>query len=138
MDIYFQSYSYNILLTHLSPHSSVVRLKEVQHLNALTRKYNVTTDKQLPLLMMGDMNTLSTVDKYEENVISKLFNNKLTRRKFFNNNDDDDDKTPDYAPYKYIINNNMYDTGTSNDYTVPTPVIQISCMQQNFALIIFL
>ena len=121
--IYFQSYNYNILLTHLSPHSSVVRLKEVQHLNALTRKYNVTTDKQLPLLMMGDMNTLSTVDKYEEEIISKLFNNKLTRRKFFNNNNNDDDKTPDYAPYKYIVNNNnMYDTGTSNDYTVPTPV----------------
>ena len=59
--IYFQSYNYNILLTHLSPHSSVVRLKEVQNLNTLTRKYNVTTDKQLPLLMMGDMNTLSTV-----------------------------------------------------------------------------
>ena len=69
---------------------------------------------------------MKTVDVYDQvKVIDKLFRNEKTRKKFFDvNNVATSNYLPevDYKPYAYLINNDMFDTGKSGDYTVPTPI----------------
>ena len=107
----------SILVTHLSPHSSIVRRWEASQILA-------TWQRQLPLLVLGDLNTLSPLYASEHTKLELpgLFASRSPLRKKFLN----DDGTIDYLPMKMLLSE-LHDCGIGTSTpTVPTSLTEDS------------
>ena len=118
--IFFESMGIKFVLTHLNPHSSENRLREVQHILNVTDPYrSEENDEASHLCFIGDFNTLSSTDTYSNRQLKKIFEDARTKKKFFAHTENGYEV--DYRPYKLLIKSGMVDTGLANDWTVPTP-----------------
>lgn len=104
------------LITHLMPQSSEYRLGETKRITQLVE------DIPGPVLLVGDLNTLSPLDHREveqPRALEILRSNPKLRLKFL-----DDNGQIDYAPMKTLLAGGLTDLGAkkTNSHTVPTAV----------------
>ena len=105
----------SILVTHLSPHKSTVRRWECTQILK-------TWDKQLPLLVLGDLNTLSPLDAPTHDSLPDLFvNDTRLSQKFLNER-----SNIDYLPMEILLSGPLFDAGlvTGAMQSVPTGLTQ--------------
>ncbi len=112
--IHVQILDINILITHLSPWNSNDRIREVQTL------LNAMKDIRGPLLLMGDLNTLSPLDRahYESVTMTDRIKQhpKLTR-KYLNKCG-----AIDYTPMQMLLDAGLHDPAHTSVFrkTIPT------------------
>jgi endonuclease/exonuclease/phosphatase family metal-dependent hydrolase len=99
-----------VAVTHLSPVSSSARALEAKALTAAV----IAEDR--PVLVMGDMNTLSPADILTEATMVALQTTARLCNKFLL---DDCGGLPDYAPMREILTT-LVDLGDPSDWSVPT------------------
>lgn len=102
------------LITHLMPQSSEYRLGETRRIAQLV------ADAAGPLLLVGDLNTLSPLDREEieqPHALQVLRSTPKLAAKFL-----DDDGQPDYAPMETLLAAGLTDLGAGQRdcHTVPT------------------
>ena len=110
--VHIQKLDISIFVTHLSPHSSQIRQWEASHvLKARVQK--------MPLLVLGDLNTLSPLDVTKHSKLREIFlsDNRL-KKKFLNTNND-----IDYVPMEILLSE-LHDTSIQLQATVPTQLTE--------------
>lgn len=99
-------------LTHLKPFGSIQREEETKFIAKLTRSLNK------PAIIMGDLNTLSPLDKNHYNqmgVLESFLSDKKFNAELHNNK-------INYNPLQILLDAGFYDIGYSDyfQYTIPT------------------
>ncbi|WP_062108162.1 endonuclease/exonuclease/phosphatase family protein [Bacillus niameyensis] len=129
----------NIIVTHLSPFESIIRELETKKIAEYIREIKA------PLLVMGDLNTLSPLDKEYHNQIN--MKEKIQNRSFQNRQHIFEGEI-NYRPMQTLLEAGLKDIGFngSSDYSMPTKIkgkpenptyLRIDYMLANSALLQF-
>jgi endonuclease/exonuclease/phosphatase family metal-dependent hydrolase len=78
-------------------------------------------DADKPAVILGDLNTLSPDDVISAEDALRLLTDPRTRRKFYEEPFNGPNEFG-FEPFRIFQRTGFYDLGTTNDYTVPTPV----------------
>jgi len=102
----------HVLVTHLCPSTAMQRLEETNHIIDILSCMNLLTD----------LNTLSTRDAIKTDSMRLLAaNSKLTAK--FLREDNEGHLSIDFRPMDTLLKE-LIDTGTPNDYSVPTDILE--------------
>ena len=108
--VYLKALKVSIFVTHLSPHKSTVRRWEASKILETWQR------EMAPLLVLGDLNTLSPLYAAEHATLRSLFlSDPRLSKKFL-----DAEQNIDYVPMRMLLTE-LHDAGLgTSGYTVPT------------------
>jgi endonuclease/exonuclease/phosphatase family metal-dependent hydrolase len=108
-----------VLVTHLSPFAASSRLEEAKSIVHILLQ--LKEDKRR-LLLVGDLNTLSSSDSISNYAIQILAKDPKLKKKF-SNDEDEDGLSIDFRPMN-TLTENLVDIGKKDDHSVPTAIIE--------------
>ena len=108
-----------VLVTHLSPFTASRRLEEAKR---IVNIFSELKEDNRRLLLVGDLNTLSSSDSISNHGIRILAKDPKLKKKFLND-EDKDGLSIDFRPMHTLLEN-LVDIGKTNDYSVPTAIIE--------------
>ena len=108
-----------LLVTHLCPFTAVQRLEEANELIKALSLLNVITK---PLMLVGDLNTLSCRDDISDDSMQLLAKNARLKKKFLKD-ENDGHLSVDIRPMETLLQE-LIDIGMPNDYSVPTNLLE--------------
>ena len=117
--VWIENLDLYVLVTHLCPTTALQRLDEAKHI--VNELLSLDLAKK-SLMIVGDLNTLSYRDNLSNDAFKLLASNPKLKAKFLRD-DQEGHLSVDFRPMDCLLQE-LVDIGTSNDYSVPTKIIE--------------